>query len=89
MVQWLGSVMKTLILITLLAIGCAEKEPHTCPEPTPMPVADRQRWLRDAGYYTYRIDGICGQRTHDAQLAWEKQDITDSAIVWIKKAGQE
>ncbi len=53
----------------------------------PMPVADRQRFLQKAGFYEGRVDGICGELTHEAQLQWEKQEITIDADYWYVKMG--
>ncbi len=53
--------------------------------PSIMPVADRQRFLQKAGFYEGRVDGICGELTHAGQLAWEKQEINESVIYWMKR----
>ena len=51
-----------------------------------LPVATRQRELYKRGFLEYKyIDGKCGDRTHDAQEAYEQSDINDSAVSIFEK----
>ena len=85
--------MKHKLLIGILVAIALTGMSYLCgrhgrrPNFEPMPVADRQRFLQKAGFYEGRVDGICGELTHEAQLQWEKQEITIDADYWYVKMG--
>ncbi len=84
--------ISTLLIAVISALPmylheCEVMPVHTCPEPELMPVRDIQIALRDMGYLDAdEIDGIwCNQRMIDAWKAWERNNIDESVIFWMKE----